>query len=361
MKNLRDSEALQFLGDAAQARSYADYWLGFTASRFFSLLAQEISGGRANLSAGRVQTPTLRLVYDREMAMEQFVSKPFYTLIAEFHNSLGTYKGQWFSEDINRFEDVAKAEDMKRKILGQHGEVTRFSSKKVKRQAPQLFKSSALKSASRKQLGFSTVRTTATLQALYDKGYVSYPRSDSRHLSENKADELAKHLNALREKSRYASSFPDSLESLKGNPHFVDDKKAATHHAIVPTDKNPAQHAGDPKQSLTADEEKLYELILRHTLAAHHPEGVDQVTEILTTVVSETFISRSVSVISPGWRKLFKTDPEDEEEGSSAIRLPQLEQGSASKATAADLGKGKTSKPKRLNDDELEKLMEHAC
>ncbi|MEK5586632.1 DNA topoisomerase [Paenibacillus sp. FSL P2-0536] len=358
MNNLRNSEELDTLGDAARARSYADYWLGFTASRFFSLVAQDATGGKANLSAGRVQTPTLRLVYDRELAIDQFQSKPFYTLNVEFHNEKGIYKGQWFSETKNRFEVIDQAEAMKKKIIGQFGEVTRFTSKEIKRQAPQLLNTSALKTASRKQLGFSTVRTTDVLQELYDAGFVSYPRVDSRHLSENKADELAKHLKSLKETSANAALFPESIGSLKGNTHFVDNKKAATHHAIVPTAKDPGQQ----EKPLTVDQIKLYELILRHTLAAHYPDGVDRETEILTTVSGETFISRATSILTPGWRELLKPDAEEqpEEDIASIKQLPILDQGSRSKANLAELGKGKTSKPKRLNDDELEKLMENA-
>lgn len=368
MANLRDGDEFTLLGDAAETRSHADYWLGFTASRFFSLLGREVTGGQANLSAGRVQTPTLRLVYDREMQMENFEPTPFFQLIASIQTAKGIYKGLWFRVDsegkINRFETQAEADEMKKKIFGQNGSVEGYNIKEVKRHAPQLLNSSALKTEARKQLGFSTVKTTNALQALYDKGYVSYPRSDSRHLSQNKADELAQHLQALREKSEYVQLFPETLQPLKAK-RFVDDKKAAVHHAIVPTDKNPALYGKDSKDHLSADEAKLYELILRHTLAAHHPEGTDRETEVITKIVDELFYSRSTEVISKGWRSLLKADSEEDEnegtdQGDVLGRIPELEQGLSVTAAGAELTKGKTSKPKRLNDDELEKLMENA-
>lgn len=369
MQNLRDSDDFTYLGEAAQARSYADYWLGFTASRFFSLLAQDVTGGRANLSAGRVQTPTLRLVYEREMAMENFVPQAFYVLTAQFKAGTGTYKGQWFKNEgttiINRFENKVAAEAIMKKVAGQPGTVFSFETKEVKRHAPQLLNSSALKTAARKQLGYSTVRTTDALQALYDKGYVSYPRADSRHLSENKADELAKHLNTLRETSQFENLFPDEVKSLKGKSRYVDDKKAATHHAIVPTDMNPAQYLSDEKLKLTDDEMKLYELILRHTLAAHHPEGIDRETEAVTHVAGESFLTRAVEVVTPGWRKILKPEEQEKKEEvegdtQSSGRVPRLERGAAVEVSQPNLLQGKTSKPKRLNDDELEKLMENA-
>lgn len=368
MQNLRDYNEMKSLAEAAKARSYADYWLGFTASRFFTLLAKEATGENAVLSAGRVQTPTLRLAYDREVAIDNFTPQPFYTLTAEFHTSKGNYKGQWFKTEeegtINRFDSSDTAKAMQKKISGQSGQIQSFIVKEVKRLAPQLLNSSALKSASRKQLGFSTVRSTATLQGLYDKGYVTYPRVDSRHLSNNKADELAVHLLSLRETSEYAQLFPTELGNLKGNSRFVDDKKAATHHAIVPTDKNPALYTDGHKDKVTDDEAKLYELILKHTLAAHHPEGVDRETEALTIVSSESFITRNVEMVYPGWRFLLKAE-EDEEEGSgdenlSSGKVPPLQVGMPVKAAAIEFNKGQTSKPKRLYDTDLEKLMEHA-
>jgi DNA topoisomerase-3 len=368
MENLRDSDEFTLLGKAAQARSYADYWLGFTASRFFTLVAREATGERVSLSAGRVQTPTLRIVYDREQSMENFVAQPFYNLSVHFQTTKGNYKGHWYhtidETTINRFDDQSKAEAMKKKVSGQAGIVKSYISKEVNRQAPQLLNSPALKTAARKLIGFSTVKTVETLQSLYDKGYVSYPRADSRHLSDNKADELAKHLQTIQFGSTYTQLFPATIVGLKGKSRFVDNVKAATHHAIVPTDKNPALFTQNPKERLLDDEEKLYEMILRHTLAAHHPEGTDRETEIITVISGETFISRSIEVKIPGWRALLKAESEESKEESkdskSSDKLPVLENGLSAKAISADLMKGQTTKPKRLNDDELENLMKYA-
>ncbi|MEN1990266.1 type IA DNA topoisomerase [Paenibacillus hubeiensis] len=353
MQNLGDSDDYVLLGQAAQTRSYADYWLGFTASRFFSLV------GNAKLSAGRVQTPTLRLVYDREMDMENFVPKPFYTLQARIHTAAGDFEGAWFKQTegqkINRLNDHNQAEELQKKVQGQSGSIRSYQSKSVKRNAPQLLNSSALKSEARKQLGYSTVQTTKYLQSLYDQSFVSYPRGNSRHLSTNKADELAKHLVEIQ--SEYSSWYPAEIQSLKGNPRFVDDKKAATHHAIVPT----AKKVGN--ENLSPEELKLYELILKHTLAAFHPAGEDLETEIITEIAGETFISKAIEIRVPGWRALLKPNEEssEDEEGPKVLsRLPVVENGQAASAQSAQIGTGKTSKPKRLNDDELEKLMENA-
>lgn len=361
MANLKDSDDFELLGLAAQTRSYADYWLGFTASRFFTLIGRESSGGSAMLPAGRVQTPTLRLVYDRELEMENFVPKPFYVVQADIRTDKGIFKGQWFhsngADRRTRFNNEDTAVALKNKITGGNGYISEYQTKQVKRYAPQLLNTSTVKTEARKKLGFSTVQTTKHLQSLYDKGIISYPRSDSRHLSTNKADELAAHLKMLKEKSQYKSWFPSDIVSLKGKTRFVDDKKAATHHAIVPTSKD-----NDVTNPLIPDEVKLYELILKHTLAAHYPEGEDQETEIVTVIEGETFLSRAVELRSLGWRSLIKpeTDPEADKNSDVANRLPVLKKGDSATAAAVNLVTGKTSKPKRLNDDELEKLMENA-
>lgn len=359
MKSLRSSDEFTLLGQAAQGRSYADYWLGFTASRFFTLLANETAGTRSQLSAGRVQTPTLRLVYDREIAMENFTPTPLYSLTADFHTSSGKYKGYWITEVdgsfTNRIPDRSKIEDVRNKIAGKIGTVSFYSNKQVKRQPPQLFNSSSLKTAARKQLGFSTVLTTKILQALYDKGYVSYPRADAKHLSENKADELAQHLRSLKNKSVLAHLFPEDIVSLKGKSRFVDDKKAASHHAIVPV-----LYASDAPV-LQEDEQKLYELILKHTLAAHYPDGLDIESEIHTRIEGELFKAKSVAVLYPGWRTILASDKDDTEDADiQKTNLPIVHEGTRASVHRCHITEGQTSKPKRLNDDELEKLMENA-
>lgn len=367
MKHLRSSDDLTPLAQAAQARSYADYWLGFTASRFFSLVAQEVTGGRANLSAGRVQTPTLRLVYDRELTMENFQPKEFYNLIAEFKGSHGSYKGIWFkegTEKTNRLYSQNEIERLKQVITASPAEVVSYQVKDIKKSAPQLFNLSALKTASRKYLGYSTVKTTDLLQSLYDKEYVTYPRVDSSHLSENKANELARDLNTLRETSEFKALFPiNEIESLVGNSRFVDNQKAATHHAIVPTSKDPELFLTDSKYKITSDEKKLYELILKHTLAAHYPAGINRETQIITSVSGETFVSKSIEVVSEGWRSLYQITDEQSQESDREIlfnKLPHLEKGERVSVQSFEVGKGQTTKPKRLNDDELEILMENA-
>ncbi|MCP1312106.1 DNA topoisomerase III [Paenibacillus tyrfis] len=359
-QQLKDGSETLHLAESAKVRAYADYWIGFTATRFFTLAAQEVTSEKAVLSAGRVQTPTLRIVYDREMVIEQFTPQPFYVIVADMQAASGSYKAQWFKDvdegRIYRFESKEDAEAIRKKIAGQTGTVLQYEEKQVKRYAPQLLQSRSIKTAARKELGFSMEKTVKVLQSVYDKGFVTYPRTSSHHLSENVADQLAERLAAIRVESKYKHLFPDEIRSLKRKSRFVDNSKATEHHAIIPTDINPT--------GLSEDEEKLYALILRHTLAAHHPEGLDREIEVITGVAGETFYTKAVSVLEDGWRKIMKPEAEDkEQEGidqAQQPKLPQLQKGDKATVQKTDTLTGKTSPPKRMAEDELEKAMENA-
>ena len=155
--------------------------------------------------------------------------------------------------------------------------------------------------------------------------------------------------------------FPDHIQSLKGQKRFVDNSKATEHHAVVPTGRNPEDFKHDDTYQLTTDEEKLYELILRHTLAAFHPEGIDQETEVVTQVQGELFQSKSVSVIAPGWRQIYKPQEEDPDESDGKQpAIPLVTEGQTSNVVQTDLNTGKTTKPKRFSDTDLENLMKYA-
>ncbi|MBJ6361824.1 DNA topoisomerase III [Paenibacillus sp. GCM10012307] len=352
--NLQLGTAYDNLAAAARARAYADYWIGFTSTRFFTLAAQEVTGEKAVLSAGRVQTPTLRIVYDRELAIENFTPEPFYSLLAQFRTTAGSYTGKWFrlqdGEKINRLDTKEEVESLRKRIEGQPGTLTEYEEKEVKRSAPQLLDSTSIKTAARKQLGFSIDKTDKVLQSIYDKGFVTYPRTSSVHLSANAADQLSERLNTIRSESKYKEVFPEEIKSLKGKSRYVNDEKAAEHHAIVPTGQNP--------KDLTDEEEKLYEIILLRTLAAHHPEGRDKEVLALTLVAGESFETKTVSVIDLGWRKILKPDAEEEQPESNV--LPPLQNGQAVTVQKTEMPIGKTTPPKRLAEDDLVKAMANA-
>ncbi|BFH18212.1 hypothetical protein J6TS7_29580 [Paenibacillus dendritiformis] len=358
-RNLKDASEYDNLAASAQVRANADFWMGITATRFFSVLAREVTQEKTTLSAGRVQTPTLRIVYDREMAIQNFVAKSFYVLIGDFESSQGTYRAQWFKEthegNISRFDTKDEAQAIQELTEGKTGHVLSYEEKEAKRQAPLLFDEGALKAAARKQLGFGLKKSTQLLQAVYEKRYCTYGRTDSRYLNDNAADQLEASLNKLKEKSRYKAWFP-GITSIKEKSRFVNNKKVKEHHAIVPTELNPDDFKDHPKYKLTDDEEKLYALILRHTLAAFYPDGKDIEVEAKIEVEGETFYTKSVNVVEHGWRTILK----EGNERKPSTPIPQMTPGEEVVLSKLHLQSGKTSKPKRLADTDLRDAMEFA-
>ncbi|MCY9763251.1 DNA topoisomerase [Paenibacillus alvei] len=368
-RNMKDASEYNDLAASAQVRADADFWMGITATRFFSVLAKELTGEQVLLSAGRVQTPTLRIVYEREKAIETFISKPFYVVQCTFNTSQGSYLGQWFRQStdgiISRFETADDANKMVNKVKNKSGCVIRYEEKTVKRLAPKFLDEGSLKSAARKELGFGLKKSTELLQKVYEKRYCTYGRTNSRYLNENAADQLLENLIKLQRKSSYQQLFPEKIESIKHKKRFVDDAKVTEHHAIVVTAMNPDDYKDNPRYKLSADEKKLYELILRHTLAAFHPEGEDLETEVITAVEEETFFSKTTMVKVAGWREILKVkDTEEHEEKEQSTipqqQIPSLEDGQEVSADKVDLVTGKTSKPKRMADTDLRNAMEFA-
>ncbi|MCY9757306.1 DNA topoisomerase [Paenibacillus alvei] len=358
-RNLKDASNYDNLAAAAQVRANADFWMGITATRFFSVLAREVTQEKTTLSAGRVQTPTLRIVYDREMAIQNFVPKPFHVLIGDFQSSNGTYQAQWFKEtdegNISRLETKDEAQAILDLTEGKTGRILSYEEKEVKRLAPQLFDEGSLKKAARKQFGFGLKKSTQLLQAVYEKRYCTYGRTDSRYLNENAADQLEASLKKLKEKSRYKAWFPE-IGSIKEKSRFVDNKKVKEHHAIVATGLNPDDFKNHPKYKLTDDEEKLYALILRHTLAAFYPDGTDKEVEAKIEVEGETFYTKSVDLVEQGWRSILK----EGNERKPSAPIPQMIPGEEVVLSKLNLQSGKTSKPKRLADTDLRDAMEFA-
>src|SRR5690606_33067284 len=156
-QELKDGSEYQNLAQAAQLRAYADYWIGFTASRFFSLIVREQLQQYVKLSAGRVQTPTLKLVYNREIEIEQLKEKEFYRIKTVFSSQHGNYEGYWFQQleegKLDRFESKEEAERLIQSLNGKSPTIVAVEKKEVKRFAPKLLDSTAIKTIGRKYLG----------------------------------------------------------------------------------------------------------------------------------------------------------------------------------------------------------------
>ena len=268
---LAPGSAFEALADAARSRSEADWLVGLNATRALTARGRE-AGHDALYSIGRVQTPTLAMLVERERAITSFQPRPYWEvmLVAE----LG-FTARWRSGPAERLASAALADAIVARS-GAAGEavVERVTSKTTHEPPPQLFDLTSLQRTANRRFGWSAQRTLELAQALYERHKVlTYPRTDARHLSSDVAAELAGPLAALAELPEYAPFARPLLAAPRPlGRRFVDDTKVRDHHAIIPT----ATRA----RTLDRDEARLYDLVARRFLAAFHPDAEIATTEV---------------------------------------------------------------------------------
>ncbi len=374
LAKLRDARDYDPLADAARGRSRADWLVGMNLSRAYTLACNE------EFSVGRVQTPTLAMLVDRELAIRKFVPEDYVNVMATFSpRELHTYDGTWFRPGIEPLDAAMKlppsneeATAIIERVRGGQAHIESIDAQ-TRRMAPPLFYDlTELQRHANRLYGFSAQRTLELAQALYERHkLISYPRTDSRHLSQDVAKTLPKVVDAV------AGNYTDSLAPGTGERalgrRFVDDTKVTDHHAIIPTGVSPANTSLDP------EERKLFDLICRRLLSAWHDDHVWSVTTVITLVRSgaerteDRFHSSGTAVQQVGWKvldigggKKERKKPKAGEEGDDApgedgqSLPPNLSQGQLQQVLSAEAVAKKTRPPKRLTDATLLTAMETA-
>jgi DNA topoisomerase-3 len=285
-ETLRPSSDYDALADAARGRSRADWLVGMNLSRAYSLAYSE------ELSVGRVQTPTLAVVVERELAIRSFVPEDYLEILANFRPTSGTkestYRGTWFRtqpEDAADIESLQKAmrlpadgEEASRiveRVRTGNASVESIRSETQRMAPPQLYDLTELQRHANRLFGFSAQKTLDTAQALYERHkLISYPRTDSRHLSQDVAGTLPQIVKVIEVPFREHLA-PGTGERPLGR-RFIDDSKVTDHHAIIPTAISPE------KTGLSAEESKIYDLICRRLLSAWQDDHIWSVTTVIT-------------------------------------------------------------------------------
>ncbi|MEK7407559.1 MAG: DNA topoisomerase, partial [Acidobacteriota bacterium] len=274
LKNGRDYDAL---ADAARARSRADWLVGMNLSRAYTLAENE------QLSVGRVQTPTLAMLVERELAIRTFVPEDYMEVVATFSPEPGSsYKGTWFVEKegtrqtrlpadgVEAWRVVERARSGEARIASAGSETQRMA-------PPLLYDLTELQRHANRLFGFSAQTTLDLAQALYETHkLLSYPRTDSRHLTRDVAGTLNEIVAAIEAPYRELLA-PGTGERPLGR-RFVDDTKVTDHHAIIPTGTPPV------KASLSPDERKIFDLVCRRLLSAWHDDHIWLVTTVITAI-----------------------------------------------------------------------------
>ncbi len=341
--NLKDGRAYENLYQAAVARAEADWVVGINATRALTVKYN------AQLSTGRVQTPTLAMIAEREKQIRDFVAKSYYGIQAVTETSKFTWHdktGQTQSFDKSTVE----------KLMGQldtikTGKVLDVKTIPKSQPAPQLFDLTELQKEAHRRWSWSAKETLSTLQGLYEyHKAVTYPRTDSKHLTSDMESTLKERVKAV-DFGPYRKSVTTLLRSgaVKPQKGVIDDKKVSDHHAIIPTEETPMI------QKLSDKENKLYDLIVKRFLAVFFgPFRYEQVTAELS-VGSEVFKAKGRSVTDEGWKKVYVTD----EEESDSDRLPSFSKGEEVKIRAIVMTDGKTKPPARFNEGTLLAAMEN--
>ncbi|WP_338451861.1 DNA topoisomerase III [Niallia oryzisoli] len=333
----------------AYTRACADWVVGMNASRLYSLLLQQ-KGFSDVFSVGRVQTPTLALIVKREREIEDFVSEPFWEVLADFKMDGKKYKGKWEQDGESRIKHQEMAEKIARFCEEKPAEVIDVQAERKDYLPPLLYNLSALQADANRLYKFPPKKTLDTLQKLYQKGILSYPRSDSRHVTEGEAEMFPEILKKIAHIPQYADFFPLPNESILTNKRFVNEKKVTDHYAIIPTEQVP-----NPT-SLSADEQKLYDIVVKSLIAAHYEKSIAEYTTVTTLVDGRaTFLSKGKVQLQEGWRKVIP--PNEKERDPVLPSLEKGEQGSVQKVTVKE---SKTQPPKRYTEGQLITLMKTA-
>ncbi|WP_066299782.1 DNA topoisomerase III [Bacillus sp. FJAT-29937] len=333
----------------AYTRACADWVVGMNASRLYSLLLQQ-QGFSDVFSVGRVQTPTLALIVKRENEIQSFVSEPFWEVQAQFKINGKKYMGKWENDGETRIKTKELAEKIAAFCQNKEAEVAEVQAEKKEFLPPLLFNLSSLQAEANRRFKLPPKKTLDVLQKLYQKGIVSYPRSDSRHVTKGEAELFPETLNKIGRISDYQAFFPLPTNSLISNKRYVNDKKVTDHYAIIPTEQVPNM------EKLSPDEKKLYDLIVRSLIAANYGKAVTEYTTVKTLVEGRAkFLSKGKVQLEEGWRKVIPQVEKDNEP-----ELPLLQKGEKGNVIKAEVKESKTQPPKRYTEGQLITLMKTA-
>ena len=349
-QNLRPGKSYEPLYRAAVARAQSDWVVGINATRALTCKYN------AQLSCGRVQTPTLAMIAAREEEIRTFKPVPYYGLKAAVGGITFTWtdarSGSSRSFDKDRIQAIKQASAPS--LL-----VTDVRKKLKKTFAPALYDLTALQREANQKFGFSAKQTLNIMQRLYENHKVlTYPRTDSRYLTTDIVPTLKERLKAcaVGPYSKIAGRL--SMQHLTANKSFVNDSKVSDHHAIIPTEQFVQL------DHMSNEERKIYDLVVRRFLAVLSPACEYEETSISGTIGEELFSAKGNFIRSAGWREVYEsgyTDGEDEEEPTafSQISLPDLKKGETLPVTTLTITEGKTKPPAYFTEGTLIAAMEN--
>src|SRR5438067_10338927 len=385
---LRSDAEMQPLASAARSRNEADWLVGINATRAFTL---RLSGGRGSTvtSLGRVQTPTLTIIVDRENKIQEFKPRDLQEIIGTFRAAAGEYAGRWFDEAFQKDEDESErtkgllhrlqlnlpdaqqqldtkngslwdehraaprlwhreiAEAIQRKCGGKHGVVELEEKKPITQVAPQLYDLTALQREANNRLGFSAKRTLQIAQALYERHKaITYPRTDSRALPEDYLPKVRSTLNSI--DNPFARRVLDN-NWVKPNKRIFNNAKVSDHFAIIPTATVP--------RSLDDQERALFDIVTKRFVAVFFPPAQYENTTRITRVEGEPFKTEGKILVAPGWLEVYGREATGDKPEEN---LPPVTQGEQVETVRIEIKTEQTRPPARYNEATILSAMEAA-
>ena len=347
-ENMRDGAEMENLKAAALCRSEADWLIGMNGSRGLTAYNSSMGGFQVT-PCGRVQTPTLAIIVNREEERLQFVPQKFWTVEAEFDNDGSQYQGKWFvadgKEKQKQIFDEKKVKEILKKCKGKTGTVEETSAPSLQKCGP-LYDLTTLQREANNRFGFSAKTTLSIAQALYERHKATtYPRTDSRCLPE---DYVAPVKATLGKIEGPLSKFAET--ALKNNwvvktPKVFDNSKISDHFAIIPTGVMPT--------GLTEAEQKVFTMICQRFIAVFFPPAKYENTTRVTTVEGETFLTEGKVLIDPGFKAVYGKDSDEES------NIPALK-GKSAKTVALEEKEDFTKPPAHYTESTLLSMMESA-
>lgn len=354
-QHLRPQKDLESLYIAGLCRAIGDWILGINATRLYTLKYARREPGMRNgniLSVGRVQTPTLALVVNRQLEIDNFIPSTSFELRTK-------YRGVVFSSDVKPFKTEEDGQATLEEARKHDFEVTEVSKKKAKEAPPKLFDLTSLQVEANKKYGLSADETLKTIQSLYEKKLTTYPRVDTTYLTDDMYPKCGPILNAL-------TPYQDILQPIRGKKlkksnKVFDNSKVTDHHAIIPT--------GQPPQMLTQPEWQVYDMIARRFICVFFPDCVYDQTQVKGKSGKIIFKTSGKKIVEPGWKSVYMqqntvtpSSPEqskDEGQEKDSSALPEFIKGETGPHSPF-LGKKTTTPPAYFTEGTLLKAMETA-
>ena len=367
-RQLRDDTEMMPLADAARCRSEADWLIGINGTRAMTAFNSK-EGGFYLTTVGRVQTPTLSIVVEREEKIKRFVPRDYWEVRAEFICAAGIYEGRWLDTQFKKDEtdpekraerlwSKAAAESIVAACRGKTGAVTEESRPSTS-MAPALFDLTSLQREANARFGFSAKNTLGLAQALYERHKVlTYPRTDSRHLPEDYLPTVTETLETLSESNNYYPFAAQILNSkwVKPNKRIFDNTKISDHFAIIPTTQAP--------KNLSEPEQKLYDLVTRRFMAVFFPAAEYLITTRFTEVSGHQFKTEGKILTNPGWLTVYGKEAiepaKDAKDGETTGTLVPVAKDEKVKSDKVEPHSMVTKPPARYSEATLLSAMEGA-